>query len=105
MAEFVNLYAKAFMFLQNILLENISPFEEHTIFIHSYMFRWIVKFGIDITELSKESSHFLKSVTFIVILDSLVHTVAKMYKSQYVKKLVMFRVAVKNGVWKCPKID
>jgi hypothetical protein len=56
------------MFLRNILLENYSSFEEHSNFIHSQMFRWIIEFGIGVIVLIIESSHFAKSVIVIVIL-------------------------------------
>jgi hypothetical protein len=72
------------LFLRNILLENNSPFEEHSV-IYSQIFRCVVKFSIGTTELIKESSHFLKSVT--VILMWLLHIVTKILKSQYVKKV------------------
>jgi hypothetical protein len=33
-AKFVNLYTKASVFLRNVLLENNSPFEQHSEFIY-----------------------------------------------------------------------
>lgn len=78
--EFVNLYPKALVFLRNRLLENNSPSEYFSNFMH----RLIVKFSIAISELFIEGSNFTKSV-IIVFLVWLIHIVAKM-KSESVKQ-------------------
>jgi hypothetical protein len=68
-----NFYTKTFIFLQNVLFENNSPFEEHSNFIQNQVFRQTVKFSIDIIELIIESSYFPKSAIVIVIFIWLVH--------------------------------
>jgi hypothetical protein len=49
-------------------------------FIHTLMCTGTVKFGMSITELIKESSHFSKSV-IVIVLGWSVHTVTTMKKS------------------------
>jgi len=69
--------------------ENNSSCEEHNNFIHSYMFT-IVKYCTHITELIKGSSNYSKSSMITDIFVWLIHISTKMYKSQYVIKLVVF---------------
>jgi len=72
------------MFHRNYCCERHAFFEERNNFIHSYKFRWIVKFSIGIILLTREISNFLKSDMVLTILTWLI-CIAQVFKSPHTK--------------------
>jgi hypothetical protein len=72
------------MFVRNVLLENNCPCEEHSVIFCRYMSSRIVKLALALFSLSKRESKVCHRSCLMV------HIVTRMYKSQCMKKLLMF---------------
>jgi hypothetical protein len=73
------------IFVRNVLLENYCPYEEHSVIFCRCMSSWIVKLALALFILSKRESKVCHSSCLMV------HIVTKIYKSQCMKKLLMFQ--------------